>query len=126
MTRLCGLNPMIDYTPVKWALRQTVPGGDPPRARATMEAETTVTAYESLADDERAALLLLNAECRFRFSDGSWTIRIDLKGSRYQFAFQAARGYTMKEFIGYLLDHGHCPSLHHPQNPDLVFNWRDP
>jgi len=126
MTRLCGLNPMIDYTPVKWALRQTTPRGDPPRVRATTEAETTVTAYESLSEDDRAILLLLKGEAHYRFTDDSWTFRIDYKGQRYQFAWESGREWTLKAFIGYLFDHGHCPQFAHQPIPETKFQWREP
>lgn len=130
MTRLCGLNPNIDYTPIQWALRTVFRDPDvPPQVLGTVEAETTVTAYEALSDAERAILLLLNAECHYRFPDQVWTIRIDLHGNRFQFAYQADRGYTLKEFIGYILDHGYCPALvgeDHIMPPQTyMFRWRD-
>lgn len=110
MTRICGLNPGIDYHPVRWALRE-FRQDTTPRVRETVEAETTVTAYEGLSDDDRAALLILNGRAHYRFIDQTWTIQIDLKGQRISFAFQEGHGYTLKSFIGYLLDHGHCPAL---------------
>lgn len=110
MTRLCGVNPGIDYSPIRWALRdfhQNVT----PRVRGTVEAETTATAYEALTEEDRAALLILNAECRFEFSRGLWTITFDYKGDRVQVQYRAGGGYTIHEFFGYYLDHGHSPFL---------------
>lgn len=102
MTRLCGLNPTIDYTPVKWAL-----------SNKSVEAETTLTAYEGLAEDERAILVLLNGACVYHFRTGIWSISIDHMGEEICFIYHAGMGYTLKEFIGYFLDHGNFPWLEH-------------
>lgn len=104
MTRLCGLNPMIDYTPVKWAVRENT-------VRSTNVAETTVTAYEALMDEDRAILLLLNGNAHYWLGAVAWTIEIDFHGSRYRLVWQDGCGWTLREFIGYLLDHGHPPDL---------------
>ncbi len=108
MTRLCGLNPEISYAPVQWAIR-----GEEgyPRVRSTIDAETTVTAYEMLDDAVRAVLILINAEAHFEFINRRWNIEIDLKGKRFQFQWGPGYDFTLREFIGYILDHGHCPYL---------------
>ena len=108
MTRLCGLNPTIDYSPVKWALRYSE---GCPRVINTFEAETSVTAYESLSDDDRAILLLLNGRFETGYLADTRKITIDFRGKRFEFFFRSGYNHTLKSFIGHLLDYGYCPDM---------------
>lgn len=106
MTRLCGLNPEMDYGPVSWALRMSM---GHPRVRGDVSAETTVTAWEALPADARAALLLLNAECHYSMASSTWNIDYDLHGERHRVVWSPYADMTIMETLAHILDYGYTP-----------------
>jgi hypothetical protein len=124
--RLCPLNPAIDYTPVRDAIRrmeryeencssritknQSV--FELPYQPPTVDEETTITFYEMIDPDVRGILCLLGAKIDWIQSIRAWKIRLFVRGQQTFVYFEGGQA-TVEEwntFLGYTLTHGHAPA----------------
>jgi hypothetical protein len=126
MSRLCPLNPDIDYGPVRDAVRrmtsweqankdrivQKISVFEIPYEPPPVDDETTVTFFEMMDPDVRAVLCLLDARLDWHQSLRAWKVQLTVRGQRTFVYFEGGQASAddWNTFLGYTLTHGHAPA----------------